>query len=174
MHSSRTISCCPCLFIMIWAVTVVVILWLVFWYISYDVHLMWSPPLYWLSLLLWYGGNCPHSPSSGFDFLFEDLDTSWRQCQVGSLAGAAHLSNEIGGAQRCTGKPQEEKGWTSIDTAIQCYLPVYNILSWFPQTLDVLGRITLVQFQTVTSGSQSINPGRTWPVYNSRSHMARL
>ena len=51
------------------------------------------------------------------------LDPNWRHCQVGSLAGAAHLLNNNAGVQRVSHRRQKrrvaEKAKRHLDFAIQ-------------------------------------------------------
>lgn len=52
------------------------------------------------------------------------LDPNWRHCQVGSLAGAAHLLNDNAGVLRGTHgeqkSPVEQKGKSPLDFDFQC------------------------------------------------------
>lgn len=63
-------------------------------------------------------------PASGLKARFRRADPGGRHCQVGSLAGAAHLLKDNAGVLRGTQREQksrvEQKGKSPLDFDFQC------------------------------------------------------
>ena len=137
-------SCCPCHFNDL--VITIVDEWC-YPLISVLVHFLWCASHVISTSILAFTGKLTSQSIFWLWFLFEGLDTTELKIVSDvSLAGAAHLSNDIGGALGCTSRGNRVNVHCYNYTLLFINIQYSTMISPNLNEVHVLSRITLVQF----------------------------